>query len=303
LKLTELDFDGRVAVVTGAGGGLGRAYALQLAQRGAAIVVNDVGGSVAGTGADAAKAQQVVEEIQTHGGRAVASTASVTDSGAGQDLLQAALEEFGRLDILINNAGILRDKAFHKMTDDGFRAVVDVHLFGAFNVTQPIYAHMREQQYGRIVLTTSAAGLYGNFGQVNYSAAKLALVGMAKSLAHEGLKRNVKTNAISPAALSRMTEDLMPAGLGQAMAPDVVAPVVGYLAHESCALNGEVLTAFGGHVGRAFIGESLGVTADDLTIEAVADRLDEIRSLHDFAMPASPMDSLALLANTSTART
>jgi NAD(P)-dependent dehydrogenase (short-subunit alcohol dehydrogenase family) len=303
LKLTELDFDGRVAVVTGAGGGLGRAYALQLAQRGAAIVVNDVGGSVAGTGADAAKAQQVVEEIQTHGGRAVASTASVTDSGAGQDLLQAALEEFGRLDILINNAGILRDKAFHKMTDDDFRAVVDVHLFGAFNVTQPIYAHMREQQYGRIVLTTSAAGLYGNFGQVNYSAAKLALVGMAKSLAHEGLKRNVKTNAISPAALSRMTEDLMPAGLGQAMAPDVVAPVVGYLAHESCALNGEVLTAFGGHVGRAFIGESLGVTADDLTIEAVADRLDEIRSLHDFAMPASPMDSLALLANTSTART
>lgn len=301
--MTELDFDGRVAVVTGAGGGLGRAYALQLAQRGAAIVVNDVGGSVAGTGADAAKAQQVVEEIQTHGGRAVASTASVTDSGAGQDLLQAALEEFGRLDILINNAGILRDKAFHKMTDDGFRAVVDVHLFGAFNVTQPIYAHMREQQYGRIVLTTSAAGLYGNFGQVNYSAAKLALVGMAKSLAHEGLKRNVKTNAISPAALSRMTEDLMPAGLGQAMAPDVVAPVVGYLAHESCALNGEVLTAFGGHVGRAFIGESLGVTADDLTIEAVADRLDEIRSLHDFAMPASPMDSLALLANTSTART
>ncbi|MDT5084672.1 MAG: hypothetical protein QOJ61_1715 [Mycobacterium sp.] len=303
MKLTELDFDGRVAVVTGAGGGLGRAYALQLAQRGAAIVVNDVGGSVAGTGADAAKAQQVVEEIQTHGGRAVASTASVTDSGAGQDLLQAALEEFGRLDILINNAGILRDKAFHKMTDDDFRAVVDVHLFGAFNVTQPIYAHMREQQYGRIVLTTSAAGLYGNFGQVNYSAAKLALVGMAKSLAHEGLKRNVKTNAISPAALSRMTEDLMPAGLGQAMAPDVVAPVVGYLAHESCALNGEVLTAFGGHVGRAFIGESLGVTADDLTIEAVADRLDEIRSLHDFAMPASPMDSLALLANTSTART
>ncbi|MDT5144058.1 MAG: hypothetical protein QOD02_2299 [Mycobacterium sp.] len=301
--MTELDFDGRVAVVTGAGGGLGRAYALQLAQRGAAIVVNDVGGSVAGTGADAAKAQQVVEEIQTHGGRAVASTASVTDSGAGQDLLQAALEEFGRLDILINNAGILRDKAFHKMTDDDFRAVVDVHLFGAFNVTQPIYAHMREQQYGRIVLTTSAAGLYGNFGQVNYSAAKLALVGMAKSLAHEGLKRNVKTNAISPAALSRMTEDLMPAGLGQAMAPDVVAPVVGYLAHESCALNGEVLTAFGGHVGRAFIGESLGVTADDLTIEAVADRLDEIRSLHDFAMPASPMDSLALLANTSTART
>jgi NAD(P)-dependent dehydrogenase (short-subunit alcohol dehydrogenase family) len=303
LKLTELDFDGRVAVVTGAGGGLGRAYALQLAQRGAAIVVNDVGGSVAGTGADAVKAQQVVEEIQAHGGRAVASTVSVTDSGAGQDLLQAALEEFGRLDILINNAGILRDKAFHKMTDDDFRAVVDVHLFGAFNVTQPIYAHMREQQYGRIVLTTSAAGLYGNFGQVNYSAAKLALVGMAKSLAHEGLKRNVKTNAISPAALSRMTQDLMPAGLGQAMAPDVVAPVVGYLAHESCSLNGEVLTAFGGHVGRAFIGESLGVTADDLTIEAVADRLEEIRSLHDFAMPASPMDSLALLANTSTART
>lgn len=300
--MTELDFDGRVAVVTGAGGGLGRAYALLLAQRGAAIVVNDVGGSVAGTGADAAKAQQVVEEIQAHGGRAVASSASVTDSGAGQDLLQVALEEFGRLDILINNAGILRDKAFHKMTDDDFRAVVDVHLFGAFNVTQPIYVHMREQQYGRIVLTTSAAGLYGNFGQVNYSAAKLALVGMAKSLAHEGLKRNVRTNAISPAALSRMTEDLMPAGLGQAMAPDVVAPVVGYLAHESCALNGEVLTAFGGHVGRAFIGESLGVTAGDLTIEAVADRLLEIRSLHDFAMPASPMESLALLANASTAK-
>jgi NAD(P)-dependent dehydrogenase (short-subunit alcohol dehydrogenase family) len=221
----------------------------------------------------------------------------VTDSGAGEALLQAALEEFGRLDVLINNAGILRDKAFHKMAEDDFRAVVDVHVFGAFNVTQPIYVHMREQQYGRIILTTSAAGLYGNFGQVNYSAAKLALVGMAKSLAHEGLKRNVKTNAIAPAALSRMTEDLMPAGLGQTMAPDVVAPVVGYLAHESCALNGEILTAFGGHVGRAFVGESLGVTANDLTVEGVADRLNEIQSLHNFAMPASPMDALALLVN------
>jgi NAD(P)-dependent dehydrogenase (short-subunit alcohol dehydrogenase family) len=301
--VTELGFDGRVAVVTGAGGGLGRAYALLLARRGAAVVVNDVGGSVAGAGADAAKAQQVVEEIRALGGRAVANTASVTARGAGQDLLQTALDEFGRLDILINNAGILRDKAFHKMTDDDFRAVVDVHVFGAFNVTQPIYVHMREQQYGRIILTTSAAGLYGNFGQVNYSAAKLALVGMAKSLAHEGIKRNVKTNAIAPAALSRMTEDLMPAGLGQAMAPDVVAPVVGYLAHESCELNGETLTAFGGHVGRAFIGESLGVTAGDLTIEAVGDRLDEIRSLHDFAMPASPMEALALLVDAPATKT
>jgi NAD(P)-dependent dehydrogenase (short-subunit alcohol dehydrogenase family) len=216
--------------------------------------------------------------------------------------LQTALDEFGRLDILISNAGILRDKAFHKMTDDDFRAVVDVHLFGAFNVTQSIYAHMREQQYGRIILTTSAAGLYGNFGQVNYSAAKLGLVGMAKSLAHEGIKSNVKTNAIAPAALSRMTEDLMPAGLGQTMGPDVVAPVVGYLAHESCALNGEILTAFGGHVGRAFIGESLGVTPGELTIEAVADRLGDIESLEGFAMPTSPMDALALLTSAPAAK-
>lgn len=295
--MNELRFDERVAVITGAGGGLGRSYALLLASRGASVVVNDLGGSVDGQGSDAGAAARVVEEIRAAGGTAVANTDSVSSAAGGKAIVETALDEFGRIDIVINNAGILRDTAFHKMTAEAFESVIAVHLLGAFYVTQPAYAHMREAGYGRIVLTTSAAGLYGNFGQVNYSAAKLGLVGFTKSLAHEGVKRGVRTNAISPAAASRMTESLMPDGARDILATEAVAPVAAYLAHESCQLNGETLTALGGHVGRAFIAESVGLTTRGLTVEQVAENLDQICDLEDYAMPSSPMEALSVLGS------
>jgi NAD(P)-dependent dehydrogenase (short-subunit alcohol dehydrogenase family) len=198
--LTELRFDDRVAVVTGAGNGLGRAHALLLAERGARVVVNDLGGSVAGDGADAGAAAAVVDEIRQRGGTAVASTDSVSSAAGGAAIVQTALDEFGRLDILINNAGILRDVTLHRMTAEQFESVIAVHLLGAFYVTQPAFVHMRERGYGRIVLTTSAAGLYGNFGQVNYSAAKMGLVGMAKSISLEGAKYDIRANVVAPVA-------------------------------------------------------------------------------------------------------
>jgi NAD(P)-dependent dehydrogenase (short-subunit alcohol dehydrogenase family) len=291
----DLRFDGRVAVITGAGGGLGRSYALLHAERGASVVVNDLGGAVDGTGADTGAAAKVVDEVRAAGGTAVANTDSVTSAQGGEAIIQTALDAFGRLDILINNAGILRDAAFHKMTTEDIEAVISVHLLGSLYVTHPAYKHMREAGYGRIVVTTSAAGLYGNFGQVNYSAAKLGLVGMAKALAQEGIKRGVRTNSISPAALSRMTENIMPDTARDNLSPDLVAPVVAYLAHESCELNGDTLTSLGGHIGRAFVGETAGFTKRKLTVEAVAENLDRILDRDGYATPSTPMDALALL--------
>ncbi|MCW2901056.1 MAG: short-chain dehydrogenase/reductase, partial [Streptosporangiaceae bacterium] len=233
------------------------------------------------------------------GGKAVADPHSVDDAESGRQIVDTALSEFGRLDVLINNAGILRDSSFHNMQVEDFEAVLKVHLAGSFYVTHPAYRHMREQGYGRIVLTTSAAGLYGNFGQVNYSAAKMGLVGMAKTLAQEGAKRNIRTNLIAPAAASRMTQDLMPVSMKDLLTPESVAPVTAYLAHESCALNGETLTGFGGHVARAFVGETAGVNRTDLTIESVAAALDEIVDTTRFSIPGSPMDTLVSLTQSS----
>jgi NAD(P)-dependent dehydrogenase (short-subunit alcohol dehydrogenase family) len=257
--VNQLRFDGRVAVITGAGGGLGRAYALLLAARGAGVVVNDLGGGVDGHGQSEQAAAKVVEEIRAAGGSAISNGDSVSTAGGGRAIVQAALDEFGRLDIVINNAGILRDGTLHKMTPEAFESVISVHLLGSYYASQPAFAHMREAGYGRLVMTTSAAGLYGNFGQVNYAAAKLGLVGMAKSVAQEGAKYGIKSNAIAPVALSRMTEGLMSGAMAKAFLPEAIAPVVAYLAHEECALTGEVLSAYGGHVGRAFVGETKGI--------------------------------------------
>jgi NAD(P)-dependent dehydrogenase (short-subunit alcohol dehydrogenase family) len=226
----SIDFTGRVAIVTGAGGGLGRQHALALAARGAKVVVNDLGGARDGSGSSATAAQLVVDEIRAAGGQAIANSASVTDFDAVQAMVQQAVATWGRVDILINNAGILRDKTFAKMDLADFRLVLDVHLMGAVHCTKAVWPIMTEQKYGRIVMTTSSTGLYGNFGQSNYGAAKLALVGLMQTLALEGAKHDIRVNCLAPTAATRMTEGLMPEAVLQALQPQAVVPAMLVLA-------------------------------------------------------------------------
>ena len=247
----EIRFDDQVAVVTGAGGGLGRAYALDLARRGAKVVVNDLGGARDGSGHSTNLADKVVNEITAAGGTAVANYDSVASLEGGQNIVQTALDNFGRIDILINNAGILRDKSFAKMTTDMWQAVLDVHLQGAFNVTQPAFKAMREQGYGRIVMTTSAAGLFGNFGQTNYSAAKLGIVGLMNTLKLEGEKYNIKVNTVAPLATTRLTEDVLPPDFAERLDPELVSPLVLYLCSGQCADTGLILNTGMGFFNRA----------------------------------------------------
>ena len=217
-------FDGRVAIVTGAGGGLGRQHALALAARGAKVVVNDLGGTLDGNGGTSSAAQAVVDEIRAAGGEAIASGASVTDPAAVQAMVDAAVQTWGRVDILVNNAGILRDKSFAKMALEDFRLVVEVHLMGAVNCTKAVWETMRAQNYGRIVMTTSSTGLYGNFGQSNYGAAKMALVGLMQTLSIEGAKNDIRVNCLAPTAATRMTEGLMPEAVLKLLRPEAVTP-------------------------------------------------------------------------------
>lgn len=228
-----LSFEGQVAIVTGAGGGLGREHALALARRGAKVLVNDLGGSVDGAGASVSAAQAVVDEIRAWGGEAMANGASVTDFAAVQAMVQQAVDAWGRVDILVNNAGILRDKSFAKMEIDDFRLVVEVHLMGAAHCCKAVWPIMQAQNYGRIVMTTSSSGLYGNFGQSNYGAAKMAQVGLMQTLALEGAKHNIHVNALAPTAATRMTEGLMPEPVLAALKPKAVVPAMLVLAHTS----------------------------------------------------------------------
>jgi NAD(P)-dependent dehydrogenase (short-subunit alcohol dehydrogenase family) len=271
-------FDNRVALVTGAGNGLGRRYALDLAARGAKVVVNDLGGTRDGTGGSVSAAQAVVDEIVAAGGEAMANGASVTDAEAVQALVDEVKARWGRVDILINNAGILRDRTFTKMTLDDFKAVVDVHLMGAVNCTKAVWDGMRDQAYGRILMTTSSTGLYGNFGQANYGAAKLALVGLMKTLALEGAKYNVRVNTIAPLAATRMTEDLMPPAMLERLGPETVSPAALYLVSEEAPTN-VILNAGGGGFEAAHVTLTKGVhvAAGDMTPETVAARIAEIR--------------------------
>src|SRR3990170_304831 len=249
----EIRLDGRVAIVTGGGGGLGRAYALELARRGARVVVNDLGGGPDGTGGSKGPADRVVKEIEEIGGEAIASYASVTTAEGGEEIVRAALEKWGQVDILINNAGILRDKTFAKMTGEMWEKVREVHLDGAYHVTGPAFRAMKERGYGRIVLTTSAAGLYGNFGQANYSAAKMGLVGLMNTLKLEGEKSGIKVNTVAPLAVTRLTEELLPDEMRGALKPEAVAPLVIYLCSEECPASGGVYSAGMGHFSRAAI--------------------------------------------------
>ena len=291
--MTDLGFDGKVAIITGAGGGLGRQHALLLASRGALVVVNDLGGAVDGTGSDKGAAERVVEEIRATGGEAVANTSSVSTPEGGAEIVQAAIDSFGRVDIVVNNAGILRDKSFHNMSPDLMNPVLDVHLKGAFHVTQPAWVHMREQGYGRVISTSSAAGIFGNFGQTNYGAAKMGLVGFTRVLAVEGAKYNIKANAIAPLALTRMTEDIM-GGLGDKLDPALISPLVTYLAHDDCPVSGQTFSVGGGRVAHVFIGETQGHFDPNLTPESVRDHWATITDPSGYATPNNLAEETAL---------
>jgi NAD(P)-dependent dehydrogenase (short-subunit alcohol dehydrogenase family) len=265
----SIRFDGRVAIVTGAGGGLGRLYALELAKRGAKVVVNDFGGSVRGENGSSEAANRVANEITSAGGHAQANGASVSDPDGVAQLVDEAMDVFGRVDVLINNAGILRDKTFAKMTIDDVRAVLDVHLLGTFLCTKAVWPIMQERGYGRIVMTSSGSGLFGNFGQANYAAAKLGVVGLMNTLELEGAKYDIRVNTIAPAAATRMTEGLMPDEMFAAFDPSYVVPGVVFLASEN-APTGVVLGAAAGVFATARIAQSAGIALDTKTLDADA---------------------------------
>lgn len=283
----SITFDNQVAIVTGAGGGLGRCHALELARRGARVVVNDLGSAVDGSGQSTSAAQQVVDEITAEGGTAIANADSVASEAGGQAIVAAAVENFGRVDILVNNAGILRDAAFKNMTAEQVDAVIAVHLTGAFNVTRAAWPVMRAQNYGRIVQTTSGTGLFGNFGQTNYGAAKMGLVGMMHVLAIEGARNGITVNAIAPIARTRMTEDIM-GEAGKVMDPELVTPVVVYLAHRDCTRTAHIYSVGAGKVSRVFIGVTAGIEDTDLTPESVAEAIDQIDDSTSFTIRGGP---------------
>ena len=286
--MSTVDFKGRVAIVTGAGGGVGRLHALGLAARGAKVVVNDLGGAVDGTGGSVTAAQKVVEEIRALGGEAVANGASVTDFAAVQAMVQDTIDRWGRIDVLVNNAGILRDKTFAKMELADFRLVLEVHLMGAVHTTKAVWPIMQAQKYGRIVLTTSSTGLYGNFGQSNYGAAKLALVGFMQTLALEGARYDIRVNCLAPTAATRMTEGLMPQEALDALKPEAVVPAMLVMACEQAPTRA-ILCAGAGTYEAAHItltqGVHLGLTAD--TPERLLARLAEVSDGTGQSVPAS----------------
>lgn len=296
-RVKKIEFTDRVVVVTGAGRALGRAYALEFARRGASVVVNDRGVHVDGSGADSGLAHAVVEEITSAGGTAVASTESVTEPEGGETIIATALERFGRIDALVNNAGILRDRSFGKLTDAEIAGVLDVHLRGAFNVTVPAYRAMRKRGFGRIVMTTSAAGLFGNFGQANYAAAKMALVGLASTIAIEGEPHDIRCNTVAPMARTRMTAAIMGAA-GAAVDPEHVVPLVTYLCSADSRVTHQIFSAGGGRFARVFVGVGPGWYggADHVAAEDVAVNLETIQRTVPFVEPGSAVDEANLLA-------
>jgi NAD(P)-dependent dehydrogenase (short-subunit alcohol dehydrogenase family) len=286
--MSELRFDDRVAVITGGGRGLGRAYALLLASKGAKIVVNDPGGSLKGDTSQEQPAEDVVREIERAGGAAVSCIDSVATPDGGKKIIQAALDHYGRVDILIHNAGNVRRSPLAEMSYEDFDAVLDVHLRGAFHVVRPAFPLMCKAQYGRIVLTSSIGGIYGNQLVANYSVSKAGLIGLSHVAALEGAANGVKSNIIVPAAVTRMAEGLDTSAYPP-MDPELVAPTVGYLTHESCSISGEILISLAGRVARAYIAETPGVYQPSWTIEQVAEQLPRIRnSDNPWVLPTVP---------------
>lgn len=278
--MSEINFDGRVAIVTGAGGGLGRSHALALAERGAKVVVNDLGGARDGTGSGSEMADKVVTEITDAGGEAVANYDGVHTWEGSEAIVATAMDTWGQVDIVVNNAGILRDVTIHKMDQAQLDAVLKVHLYGAFHVTRAAWPHFREQAHGRVVNTSSGSGLYGNFGQSNYGAAKMGLVGLTRTLAHEGAKYNIMANAIAPAATSRMTEELFPDQVKDALGPEHVSPLVAWLCADEMTETGKVYSVGGGYIARVAIVEGNPVTFDHVaTVDEVAAQFNQLADL------------------------
>ena len=291
--MEKINFDGKVAVITGAGGGLGKAYALLLASRGAKVVVNDLGGSFDGSGSDATPAQQVVDEIKAAGGEAVANYDSVAEYESAQNIIKTVLDNYGRIDILVNNAGILRDKSIIKMELEDYRKIMAVHLDGTFFCTKAAFPLMKEQNFGRIVSTASAAGLYGNFGQTNYGAAKMGIAGLMNCVAQEGARYNVKANTIVPTAGTRLTFTVMPEDVIGKVKPEFVAPIVAWLCSENCEESGKMYSAGGGYFSRAAVVEGEGVVFNaekEITIEMLAEKIDKINSLDNAREYGSAME-------------
>ena len=295
--MAEVRFDGRVAVITGAGGGLGRSHALLLASRGAKLVINDLGGTVDGSGAGSSEmANKVVAEIKAAGGEAVADAHGVDTAAGAAAIIKTAVDAFGKVDILINNAGILRDKSFMKMEEEDWDKVMAVHVKGSYNVTKAAFPVMRENNYGRIIMTTSAAGLYGNFGQTNYSSAKMALVGLMNTLKLEGARYNILCNTIAPIAGTRMTASVMPPDMVEKLKPDFVSPVVVYACSEDCTDSGIVFVAGAGYFSRAAVVEGPGIVlpaAKGVTLEDIRDHIADIKKLEGAQALSQANDQVA----------
>ena len=292
--MSDIRFDDRVIIVTGAGSGLGKSHALEFARRGGKVVVNDLGGSVDGTGSGAAAADLVVKEIEQAGGTAVPNYESVSTPEGGEAIVQAALDNFGRVDVVINNAGILRDRSLVKMSPEEWDAVLDVHLRGAYCVSRPALRAMKENNYGRFVFTASAAGVFGNFGQGNYGAAKMGLVGLSNVVSQEGLKNNIKSNVIAPIALTRMTTGIMD-NLGLKLDPEYVTSMVVYLASEECEQTHEIYSVGAGRYARIFVGLCPGWAdsdGDHVSAEEVRDHLDQIRDPEGYAIPGNAAEEM-----------
>ena len=290
-----ISFKDKVAIVTGSGGGLGRCHALQFAERGAKVVVNDLGGAVDGSGSGNSPADDVVNEIIENGGEAVANYDSVATKDGGESIVQTAVDSFGTVDAVINNAGILRDKSFANMTEEEFSLIIEVHLKGTYFVTQPAFKIMKENNYGRIVNVASPSGIFGNFGQTNYGAAKMGIVGLTNVLAIEGAKYNIKVNVIAPTAYTRMTEALLPEDVGKLFSAELVTPMVTYLASEACEPTHEIFGVAAGRFARIGIITHEGYVNTEATAEDIANNIEEIRTITDGSYPLSNEDELMLI--------
>ena len=293
--MSNVNFENRTVIVTGAGNGLGKAYALELGSRGAKVVVNDLGGSVDGSGSASSPADDVVNEIIKNGGEAIANYDSVATKEGGESIVQSALDNFGTVDAVINNAGILRDKSFANMSEDELSLILDVHLKGTFFVSQPAFKIMKENNYGRIVNVASPSGLFGNFGQSNYGAAKMGIVGLTNVLSIEGAKYNIKVNVIAPTAYTRMTEALLPEDVGKLFSAELVTPMVVYLASEACEPTHEIFGVAAGRFARIGIITHNGYVNTSATAEDISENIEEIRTIKDGTYPLSNEDELMII--------
>ena len=293
--MSNVNFENRTVIVTGAGNGLGKAYALELGSRGAKVVVNDLGGSVDGSGSASSPADDVVNEIIKNGGEAIANYDSVATKEGGESIVQSALDNFGTVDAVINNAGILRDKSFANMSEDELSLILDVHLKGTFFVSQPPFKVMKENNYGRIVNVASPSGLFGNFGQSNYGAAKMGIVGLTNVLSIEGAKYNIKVNVIAPTAYTRMTEALLPEDVGKLFSAELVTPMVVYLASEACEPTHEIFGVAAGRFARIGIITHNGYVNTSATAEDISENIEEIRTIKDGTYPLSNEDELMII--------